>query len=234
MSALSLDNSYTRYSKAMSAIAGERIDAAADSVIHGTKPNPALTSAMSLLVHGFREIETTLNALSLVEAMVKAPAPRSRSVSKFDYLTFLIGAHLQEIYILEQRLTTYAKKVGRAYRGKFDEEAFAQSIRDTFGALSKARGKHVHEKRFEDQRIDYLQGVAYVEHLVDLVRVKAAQDYRTIKAEWLASIKRSNATARSFLQGYFDQLLAAISTDGVLTLPRTGKGQPPYTVKLPT
>ena len=36
--------------------------------------------------------------------------------SKDEYIKFLVGAYLQEVYVLEQRLSAYAKKTSRLYK----------------------------------------------------------------------------------------------------------------------
>ncbi len=225
-------HSFERYRKAMDLIVAKCIDSAADSIINGTVSDPAVSAAASVLLDGFREIESTLKTLSLIETMVRVAAPRSRSISKFEYLKFLIGAHLQELYILEQRLTTYAKKVSRAYKTRIDEAPLVQSVLDTFDNLIKTRGEHVHVRRLEDKRIDLLRGAAFVEHLVEGIRIDTARKYKTIQAEWHASIKRNNVIAREFLEGYFECLLVGITQDGFLILPRTGKGHQPPAIKL--
>jgi len=184
----------------MDLIFAKCIDSATDSIINGTASDPAVSAAASVLLDGFREIESTLKTLSLIEAMLKVAPPRSRSISKFEYLKFVIGAHLQELYILDQRLTTYAKKVSRAYKTRIDEAPLAQSVLDTFDSLIKTRGEHVHVRRFEDKRIDLLLGATFVEHLVEGIRINTAQKYKTIQAEWHTSIKKIIQSHESFLR----------------------------------
>lgn len=228
-------NSHTpfeRYTSAMNCVVAKCIDSAADSLIDGTAPDPIIDTAATVLVYGFREIESTLKAIDLIETMIGVAAPRSRRVPKHEYLKFLIGAYLQEVYILEQRLTAYATKIGRAYKPRFDATAILQSIQKTFGSMVQLRGEHVHSKRYEDKRIDILQGLAFVESLVDDLHVTTELEYKNVQNEWLKFAKGRNTTIRAFLQYYFEYLLAGISEDGVLILPRTGRGQHGHTIPL--
>ncbi len=220
---MSSRTAFERYAFAMGRVTAKCIDAAADSIIDGTEPDRIVDTAASVLLHGFREIESTLKTLSLIEAMIGVAAPRSRAVPKHEYLKFLIGAYLQEVYILEQRLTAYATKIQRAYR--FDATTILKSIEETFSGIVRFRGEHVHSKRYADDRIDILQGIAFVESVIEGLHVTAELEYKNVRNEWLKFVKGSNAATRAFLQDYFEYLLTRIAKDGVLILPRTGKGQ---------
>jgi hypothetical protein len=70
----------------------------------------------SEIFYGFSEIGSALDALKLTEELLRLAPPRSKRIDKDSYLKFLVGSYLQELYILEQRLTAYAKKISRIYR----------------------------------------------------------------------------------------------------------------------
>jgi hypothetical protein len=53
----------------------------------------------------------------------------------------------------------------------------------------------------------------------------AELEYKNVRNEWLKFVKGSNAATRAFLQDYFEYLLTRIAKDGVLIIPRAGKGQ---------
>lgn len=229
---MSSRTAFKRYASAMGHVTAKCIDAAADSIVDGTAPDRTIDAAASVLLHGFREIESTLETLSLIEAMIGVAAPRSRAVPKHEYLKFLIGAYLQEVYILEQRLTAYTTKIQRAYR--FDATTILQSVQETFGGIVLFRGEHVHSKRYVDDRIDILQGMTFIESVIEGLHVKGEFEYRNVRNEWLEFVKGSNAATRAFIQDYFEYLLARITKDGVLILPRTGKGQHGHRIPLDT
>jgi hypothetical protein len=72
-------------------------------------------SAFENVFFGFMEISDTLDVLALTETLFRL-APPAKRIKKSQYLQFLIGAYLQEVYILEQRLKAYAKKTARLYK----------------------------------------------------------------------------------------------------------------------
>lgn len=215
----------------MSQVAGACIDGAAESIVAGRDQDRSLVAAAEVLLHGFQEIEHALQATELLEALVGSPAPRSATVSKHAYLKFLIGAYLQEVYILECRLTAYATKVRRVYT-RVDEKAVSQMVREALGETVRLRGKHVHEKRQEDRRIDYLLGAASVAEVVPGLEAIVDAEYRKVRSEWRGQVKRGNAATRELLERYFAHLLAGVVKDGAVVLPRTGRGQPERKVNL--
>ena len=211
------------YRAAMNVVQGLCIDAAADAIVRSSTSDRSIDAAATILLAGFREIEATLNALSLIEALIGVAPPRSKHVNRSEYLTFLVGAYLQEVYILDQRLDTYAKRVGRAYKGRLDATTVMTPIRHTLNTILRRRGAHVHESRYEDRQLGFLQGVAYVQHLIEGLESLAAHHYKRIQTEWHEQIKANNQTTLGLLEDYFGALLIAVSKDGNLILPRTGK-----------
>ena len=82
----------------------------------------------------------------------------------------------------------------------------------------------MHVKRYTDTRLDILEGVAFVEQIFSGLNITAAREYVKIRDEWLCFVKNNNATTEAALEDYFGCLLAGITSDGILMLPRTGRG----------
>jgi hypothetical protein len=215
---------FAPYRAAMNAVQGVCIDRSADAILNPATPDRSIDAAATILLAGFREIEATLNALGLVETLIGVAPPRSKRVDRSEYLTFLVGSYLQEVYILDQRLDAYAKRIGRAYKGRLDATAVMSPIRNTLNTILRRRGVHVHESRYEDRRLGFLQGVAYVQHLVEGLEVTATRHYKRVQAGWHEQIKANNLKTLGLLESYFAALFSAVSQQGRLILPRTGKG----------
>jgi hypothetical protein len=113
---------------------------------------------------GFSEILMSLDRLEdLAFLVVKAPHGNSR-VSKESYLQILVEAHLNEVYVLQQRIAKYLKRLVRAFK----EDPRYETLRDlqakalrvveaAFNPVTAARSSHVHEWRFRDQGINRLE-----------------------------------------------------------------------------
>jgi hypothetical protein len=117
-------------------------------------------SQFSAIFHGFTEITAALDALSLVEVLVGVAPPRTKHIKKDHYLQFLVGAYLQEMYILEQRLTSYAKKISRLYRKPTLPSTVHRIVYEPLEGIINTRGAHVHSYRFTDQHLDMVSTLA--------------------------------------------------------------------------
>lgn len=215
---------YARYQRAVSDLSCEYINPAWEAKKRGKVLNRPTDSAFEALFRGFIEISDTLEALALTETLLGLAAPRSSKVKKDEYLKYLVGAYLQEVYILEQRLTAYAKKMLRLYNHPAHIPALEDSIQSTFGGITRTRGAHVHSQRFTDEMLDMLARTS----LVSIFKPEFAEDlhfeYKYVQRQWRKIVKTNNAATRAFLDQYFDELFVLISKSGKFVFPRTGRG----------
>ena len=115
----------------------------------------------------FTEIHNCIERLKDCEAYVGSfPFKRGR-ITRHAYLQLVVEAHLNELYVLRERLLAYAKTVERAYRKDLHSkeiakvtaslEAFVVKVLSSF---ARARGSHIHEYRYSHDDIERLQLVA--------------------------------------------------------------------------
>lgn len=216
---------YSRFQSAMSDLSGEYIKPAWEAKKNGMVLTRPTDSAFDSLFLGFHEISNTVEALHLAEVIVGLAAPRSSKIKKDEYLKFLVGAYLQEVYILEQRLKSYAKKVCRLYNKPNEVQPITKLIQDVFGGIILTRGAHVHSKRYSDQQLDALSNLTFISTYKKEFLEEMHFEYKFVQTYWRKTIKSNNAATHKFLNIYFDFLFAHISRSGKLTLPRTGKGK---------
>jgi hypothetical protein len=84
-------------------------------------------------------------------------------LSKESYLQILVEAHLNEVYVLQQRIAKYLKRLVRAFNGD-PRCATLQALQAkallvveaAFNPVTAARSSHVHEWRFSDEGISRL------------------------------------------------------------------------------
>jgi len=58
---------------------------------------------VDVFVH-FSEISNSLDRLREIALLLRSAPPKSSKISKVSYLKFLVESHLQELYILRERL----------------------------------------------------------------------------------------------------------------------------------
>ena len=100
----------------MADFAAEYIKPMVEAKQAGSELERTTDKAFRDIFFGYTEITATLDAIDLVEILISVSPPRSKRVIKDDYIKFLVGSHLHEIYMLEQRMTAYATKISRLYK----------------------------------------------------------------------------------------------------------------------
>lgn len=222
---------YARYQTALAKFASAYMDPASKAKMRGEQYLRPTDKAFASVFNGFTEIANTLEALELAEVLIGLPAPKSRRIKKDEYLKFLIGAYLQEVYILEKRLSAYATKISRLYKSNGKIQSLANTIRVVFDGITRTRGSHVHSQRYSDQKLDMLSGFALISASKQEFGTAMHSQYKFVQREWRKTVQGNNAATRTFLDNYCDQLFPHISRDGDIFLPRTGRGGPAHATK---
>ena len=224
--------SFNRYKDAMAKLEGFCLEQATASIVDGKNTKQIIAAVTSILILGFHEIEHALERIDLLESLFSAPPPISDRIPKNIYLNFLIGAHLQELYILEQRLSTYAKKVSRAYKRNFNGDKLSRSVRSRLEQIIKTRGEHVHVVQFKDRRLDLIAGISLIGELATQFGLNADAEYAKVQSEWQQKIHKINSEVLKVISDYFVTIFTAITIDQQITLPRVGRNTAPQTLAL--
>ena len=174
--------------------------------------------------NGYMEIDQTLETLVIVETLMGRVPPKSQFIQKNEYLRFLVSSYFHEMYILEQRLSTYAKKLHRMYKKVGTAEAdLIAKIDKSLGKLIKIRGEHVHESRYTDRTLAVLDSSALLSQLNP--KFDFDFDYKVARTKWRNVVRQDRQNLYGFLNEYFDILFNLVERDGKVRLPRTGKGK---------
>jgi hypothetical protein len=179
-------------------------------------------SVFESVFFGFTEISDALDVLALTETLFGL-APPSKRIKKSQYLQFLIGAYLQEVYILEQRLKAYATKTARLYKIPGKNTSLIEAVEDTFRGIVGTRGNHVHSQRFSDKQLHLLVGIELISQLKDEFADDSKFEYSRVRADWKKRVKANNIATRKSIDAYCDFLFPHLTRDGVVFLPPTGR-----------
>ncbi|HZW25585.1 MAG TPA: hypothetical protein VFF26_08890 [Gallionella sp.] len=222
------ERGFDRFQRAMSVFAKHYIDPAWKSKkTKGIVLDRPTDSAFSSVFYGYIEISNTLEALKLCETLIGVAPPRSKAVKHDEYFKFLVGAYLQEMYILEQRLSTYATRMSRLYKKPQIMQIIDQFVSKALEGIVNTRGAHVHAQRYSDNELDTLStltlisqfDVSYTEHL--------KEQYWWVQLEWGKKVKTNNSATREIVDHYFDVLYPLMTKDDRVVLPRAGKSSDP-------
>lgn len=215
---------YSALQQAMVKFSSEYMKPVADAKQRGGELKRPTDRAFATVFYGFAEIASALEALALSEVLLGVAPPRSSRIKKDDYLKFLIGAYLQEMYILEQRMTSYATKISRMYKTFSNAESLVHAVRHSFASIVRTRGGHVHAQRYSDEKLDMLSGLSLISAYEAEFTSAFHFEYATIRREWEETVKRNNAHTKRLVNHFSSVVLQNIAKNGRIILPRTGKG----------
>lgn len=168
---------------------------------------------------GFTEITSTLEALTLIEHLIRLLPPKSKRIDKDSYIKFLVGSYLQEMYILEQRLSAYANKISRMYHRPSLKPELRKIVYKPLEAIISIRGSHVHQRRFTDKRLDTVAAFALFRKVKSPLGEDLEFEYKLAQLEWVKRVKENNQETRKIIDEYCRLLIGVICKDGKIFLP---------------
>jgi hypothetical protein len=190
--------------------------------------DPQHVRAIDTMLGGYFQIKFSLNAIALARRYINANPPRARAVSNDEYLRYHTYAYIQEIYILRERVTRYLVKIGRAYKNAGSDTdlpaltaALAVSVGQALSPMTKVRGAHVHEERYDDGLLRRLTGLSLLSRDTRGLAKMRRDAYQKSRRYWIARLRREDLTLRKTIEEAFKDLRAALASSGVLHPPPT-------------
>jgi hypothetical protein len=175
---------------------------------------------------GFMDICETIETIDMLYILVGINPPRSRLVSVDLYLKHLISSYLSEVYILKERLNSYATKISRMYAKvdptldvKDDFEQLYASIKKSLEGINNTRNLHVHSERHSDEDLDWLSSLKLVSDTDNSFKDSFDYQYKKLRIKWKKQISDNNEVMVKLLTNYFDVIFKLISVDGEIVLP---------------
>jgi len=214
-----IDSGYDEMLKMMADFASSYLDPAWRKRKIGERHELATDGVFSEIFSGFTEIGSALDALALIEELLRLAPPRSKRVDKDSYLKFLVGSYLQEMYILEQRLTAYATKLSRLYRKPLLLGTVKSVVYEPLKELINTRGAHVHKRRFSDERLDSVSTLAFFRREGHELGEDLESEYKLAQLEWSKRVRDNNRATRRIIDQYCALLEVVICKDGKVTFP---------------
>jgi AAA+ ATPase superfamily predicted ATPase len=124
---------------------------------------------LSVLYQGWKEIDRTYSNIKDIEIYIKRFPYKETTINKINYIYYHIGNFLNEMYILENRLIDYPKKIIRANKKSpnfaGDEKRvkeLEQTVNSLFQKIELIRGSHVHKYHFLDHELERIQMLSLI------------------------------------------------------------------------
>jgi hypothetical protein len=181
---------------------------------------------LDILYHNFYDIMETYEALELSEVLLSVNGPRSKKVSEDKYCRYVINTYLQDMYILKERLNSYATKVKRVHNNlgrtqivdQFIEPVF-DVIKESFKGIVDTRGGHVHQRRYTDQTLDDASLFYSTAKSDPKFSPASKASLQILKNEWGERINKNNIKVKELLNYYFLCMYCVIQENQKVIVP---------------
>lgn len=181
---------------------------------------------MSLLMNTVAEVRSSLQTLEDVSMFLNSFPYRSKKITQERYVRYHVEHFYQEVYILQNRLEVFGKRIARACRSSSNAEkveavtsAFSKLVRAFASHIIERRGEHVHVERLDDLELGkfsaYEMLARHDERLQPLVRRVHAR-FRTETAKWVRQETKRIATG---VDAYFTGLKLVLAPHGEIIMP---------------
>jgi hypothetical protein len=175
----------------------------------------------------FMEISDAYDRLLDIQTYVRRYPFRGTRITRERYLRFHIEAYYHEVYILRERLNTFAKRIVRAYKRTGHPAADSTEDRlltlvSALDAVVAVRGRHVHDLRFDETRLRNLAGIEMIERHSDdqMWTTFLKEGYAKVRAYWVKWVGEMNRGVRALLDQYFAILHELMFPSGTYGPPR--------------
>lgn len=170
------------------------------------------------IFEGFAEISKSLDALEDFQFFITRYPYRSTKMTRERHLQFLVEAYLAELYLLKERLSRYAVRVERLFKGCEGSHSFSvvrrklvRLVNESLSGVIRTRDSHVHSRRFEDEGIARLGTISLLMKGTDraflsAMRILYRAEYPKVRNRWRSAISSNNRSIRRLLDAYFDEL----------------------------
>ncbi len=164
----------------------------------------------------FTEISASLDRLNecagYLTHIPSARHLRFYRVTEASWLRYHIEMYMQEVYILENRLQAFFRRLQRRARrvGDTNGERFVNSllemIQTGFSNVRTTRGKHVHRSRMYDTELRDLDTLVLLTTAGRLRKLRPLRQIRfqIVRAKWRTKLSDNNREMRQFCSQVFD------------------------------
>ena len=203
-----------------------------------TNPDAYTADELELIDSVFRrltEVTDTVDRLDLCLAFIQGPMPRRKGLKLYDYLMYHITFYIQEIYVLNERLESYAKTTMRLRKrlglpiDKAAYESLIEMVRLSLSQIVTIRGSHVHSRAFSDERMRELSTFSFLAvHAPDRPEWKdfARDLYRISRAEWIKQLRKNRDAISRLMDEYcefmYGQLVDVLPNNSFKGMPLRG------------
>jgi hypothetical protein len=220
---------FNDYQKLMLEWAKRILEPHMDTIMAGKPFENSQEQLMDIIFHGFIDISDTYEALILSETLISVAPPRSKKIEHDKYIKYVVNTYLQDVYILKERLNSYATKIMRIHnnsgRNKLTEQHIKplfEIVKNKFQGIVNVRGGHVHAERYCDSELRHASIMSLASNnLSDFKSEYPEYSDSLVKAKviWYERMKNNNIETKKVLDLYFKSLILVVQNGNSVYTP---------------
>jgi len=169
------------------------------------QPIRKYTNRQKYLVNLFREYYEIKQSLDRIEQSRKFISNIPRSAKKLDYIRYHYEFYLNELYIfycrtnhlLDFLITTCQKK--KLFSEITTIRNVKNSIKTSMAGVLKTRGRHVHKRRYENNKMDQISALELFSEKFDVIEAYKDTELRKFKKDIKMQILLTHKHLSDFL-----------------------------------
>lgn len=223
-------NGYDKFEKLMADFTADFMKPLVEKKLDNMEFSTEQTGIEFIIFNGFTEISNSISTLRLIEKFVGINPPSEEGIDYSNYLIYHVHNYLQEMYILKERLKTYATKIQRKYAKAISEESVTTIIESLIQIITEslknitgdggARNLHVHTKKYADEELNWLSSITFLAAFNDEFKIHSEVAYNLQKNKWQKTIANNNKKLNKLIDLYFNTIYSIISVNGKVVLPQ--------------
>lgn len=190
------------------------------------------TTTDFVIFNGYSEIRNAYDTLNLIEKFLSVNPPSIEGIDYSNYLIYHIHNYLNEMYILKERLKSYATQISRKYKKDINVKSLIELlipiITNTLSGIvaegkAGARNLHVHHERFMDEEMKWLSSTTFLAKHDKEFEIYAQKAYYTAQNKWVNIVQNNNLELIKLFDIYFDTIYSIITVDNNIVLPKDSR-----------
>lgn len=166
----------------------------------------------------FSEIDSCLERLDEISKLIRHSPPKQWGITKTAFLQFSFETHLQELYVLRERLVKFVewlrKRIGQNPEAEAQLRRMKDGVLSSFRSRAEQRSQHIHHFRFSNESLSEAKGLELVSSHPDgddspmsaMWKLAAEVKYKSARRDLGEESKLDLVAVRDLLDRYFSAL----------------------------
>ncbi|MGB7211956.1 MAG: hypothetical protein WBC97_04955 [Gemmatimonadales bacterium] len=196
-------------------------------ILNDSDPADRSATVLRAVFYGFMEIRASLDALKDIAVYIASFHYDGSRITRTRYLSYHIENYWGEVYLLRERLLSYATTIARLRKGRSGGRAAVaaagrakQAVEIDLKPVLDERGSHVHVRRYTSEDLKRLMTWEMLAAESPEARPVFESELNATTLNYQRLVEFGNQRISKLVNGYFEQIGPYIfDEDGIMNVP---------------